>query len=312
MRKPQSRFRDVSQIKLEPQIIRLDRSFSQAKSREEILEVLRENLPFTQDYIRQTAPAHDSVLIEDFYRLSQSTYVDTLSMAAEKYYGDFEEEKRQISLTFKLIKLNFPEFNPPPIYTMISGYGYDMNLTSEAYAIGLDYFMGSKSPYRPKGLPEYIFRRYGKEYLATTLSLFISQQFNRSSPTTKSMLSDMIFHGKSYYFVKKTTYRPDSLVIGYTGAEIEDCEANELAVWAHFVQNNLFYESGLQIKGKYLDERPFTGEISSKCPGRIGRWLGWRIVKAYMEKHPEISLAELMKNEDAQSIFEQSKYKPKQ
>ena len=125
------------------------------------------------------------------------------------------------------------------------------------------------------------------------------------------MLADMIFYGKAYYFASRTMPDvPDSVLIGYSGEEMKDVEAHQQVVWAHFVENQLLYETSHFIKKKYLEERPKTLEIGDKAPGRIGIWLGWEIVKQFMEENPEISLPELMATDDAQKIFTQSKYKP--
>ena len=55
------------------------------------------------------------------------------------------------------------------------------------------------------------------------------------------------------------------------------------------------YESSHFIKNKYVNERPNVTEIGNECPGRIGQWLGWKIVNAYMKNNPEVTLQELMK-----------------
>ena len=62
-------------------------------------------------------------------------------------------------------------------------------------------------------------------------------------------------------------------------------------------------------KKNIWSERPKTLEIGDKCPGRIGEWLGWEIVKKYAEGQ-NVPLHTLMENPDAQRIFMQSKYKP--
>jgi uncharacterized protein YjaZ len=178
--------------------------------------------------------------------------------------------------------------------------------------IGLDYFLGSRSPYRPQKVPNYMLRRYQKEYIPTSIAWFFSAKYNRTIPEEKSLMAEMIYHGKSYYFAEKMTpFAADSILLGYTAEQVESVADNEEAIWAHFVENNLFYEKSDLARRNYIDERPFTNEINSKCPGRIGRWLGWRIVSEYMRKNPDITLAELMNNTNAQEIFEKSKYKPK-
>jgi hypothetical protein len=58
-----------------------------------------------------------------------------------------------------------------------------------------------------------------------------------------------------------------------------------------------------------MDERPKTLEIGEKCPGRIGEWLGWQIVKKYAREQ-QVSLRNLMELSDARQLFMQSNYKP--
>jgi hypothetical protein len=64
-------------------------------------------------------------------------------------------------------------------------------------------------------------------------------------------------------------------------------------------------------KQKFLGDRPKTLEVGEQCPGRIGQWVGWQIVKKYMETHPDVSLPQLMQMNDAEKIFKESRYKPK-
>ena len=64
---------------------------------------------------------------------------------------------------------------------------------------------------------------------------------------------------------------------------------------------------------KYIAEAPFTpgiGEKSDSAP-KLGIWTGWQIVKKYMDKNPELTLQQLMHENDAQKILNESKYKPR-
>ncbi|MCS6833035.1 MAG: gliding motility lipoprotein GldB, partial [Flammeovirgaceae bacterium] len=103
----------------------------------------------------------------------------------------------------------------------------------------------------------------------------------------------------------------DTLIIGYTGQELADCYANEERIWRYFVQENLFFETSFERKRKFVEESPRVLEIGDNCPGRIGRWLGWQIIKSFQQKHPTLTLDSLLKIKDANLIFQASKYKPK-
>jgi hypothetical protein len=89
-----------------------------------------------------------------------------------------------------------------------------------------------------------------------------------------------------------------------------DVNQNQDVIWAHFVDEQLLYETSHFTKKKYMDERPKTLEIGNKCPGRIGEWLGWEIVNEYMQQQ-DLSLPQLMEISDARKVFMQSNYKPR-
>ena len=124
------------------------------------------------------------------------------------------------------------------------------------------------------------------------------------------MLAEMIDHGKSYYLLSKLLpCTPEHILMGYTQEEWKDANDNDATIWANFIQNELLYETNHQMKQKFLGERPNVYEIAEKCPGRIGRWLGWQIVKSYVD-NTGTSTQSLMAERDANQIFRRSEYKP--
>jgi uncharacterized protein YjaZ len=62
----------------------------------------------------------------------------------------------------------------------------------------------------------------------------------------------------------------------------------------------------------FTNDGPFTTakDFGNGTAPRIGSYIGWRIVKQYMEKNPKITLAQLLKLVDADDILTKSKYKP--
>ena len=70
------------------------------------------------------------------------------------------------------------------------------------------------------------------------------------------------------------------------------------------------FKTESNILSSYINDGPFTSEITQESPGRLGQWVGWRIVNSYMRNNKEVTLQELMNENDAQKILEQSYYKP--
>jgi uncharacterized protein YjaZ len=50
-------------------------------------------------------------------------------------------------------------------------------------------------------------------------------------------------------------------------------------------------------------------ELDSESPGVLGQYIGWKIVRSYMENNPSSLLQMLQMN--AQTLFNKAKYKPK-
>ena len=92
---------------------------------------------------------------------------------------------------------------------------------------------------------------------------------------------------------------------------MKDIYFSQEIIWANFIENEVLFDTSHIIRDKFISERPKTLEIGQNCPGRIGRWMGWEIIRSYMLKNTEISLPDLMGNKNAGKIFETSGFKPR-
>ena len=164
--------------------------------------------------------------------------------------------------------------------------------------------------YKPSDLPEYILDRYTPVHLNSTLLKSYFSQFNMINESDQSMLNEMIAFGKLYYVVGAISEcEKDNIILGYSENQFKVLEENEAFIYSYFIQNELFFEKQSKEKQKYMSERPSTYEISPQVPGRIGRWLGWKIVSSYMDQN-QITLEELLLEVDFKKIFYNSNYKP--
>jgi hypothetical protein len=300
---------DVSHIKVDFKLHRAEQKLINADSLREIQEYLAENSDFTKAFHYP----NPNILSKALFKLSKDPYMDTLSQICTDVYQN-EVLEADFRDAFRRIKYYYPEFEAPDIYTMVTGFQYDLIVEDKVALVGLDFYLGNAhSHYRPdvRELPEYIWRRYDVSTLVPNTVRFMSSNFIAQDVKDKTMLNQMIAYGKVYHFMEKVLPNvPDSVIIGYTGQEMYNAEGNLNFIWGHFVENGVFFDQSKQAENRYLKEAPFVNVISQKCPGRIGRWLGWQIVRAYMQEHSEVTLTQLMQDKDAQKIFQQSHFKP--
>ncbi len=293
--------------------VRLDKQLFSSKSQDSIQAMLNQYPAVAQLYFNANDAGNDTALVHELTNRTSNPDLIAFNQQIQNQFGDMADLRTELAGAFSSIKKDFPDFNPPKVVTVVTGFlGPDLVITDSLIVIGLDYFAGPKAKYRPPGqeFPEYILRRYAKEYIVPAIVFAISDKYNATNRTDQTMLADMVYYGKGYVFTKSMLPEvPDSLIIGYSDRQLTQTFNAQDAVWGHFIDNQLLYQTNPAIKQRYLTERPFTAEIGQAAPGAIGRWLGWRIVGKYHDEHPNVGIAELMRNDDPRQIFERSGYK---
>jgi gliding motility-associated lipoprotein GldB len=303
---------DVSDISIDVEIIRLEESLYQAQSPQEIQRLLKNHPSYLARYANLTGSPDDSLYYEEYFRITQNPAIDTLYQQTREVFADLETLETDFAQAFRHIKYYYPNFTPPKIYTTFTGLGSmgdDLLVSDSLIVISLDFFVGEKARFRPQ-VHDYMLGRYSPDYIVPSCIMILSNRFNRTNPADNSLLAEMLYYGKSYYFVQQVMpCLPNTLLAGYETNEITTIEENTAMIWSHFIDNELLYETSHIVKPRYVGERPSTIEINAKIPGRIGRWLGWQIIQSYEEKTGK-ELPEIMQEADAQQIFIQAKYRP--
>lgn len=302
----------VAAVNLQLKIERLEKSLYASKSKQDVQQFLQAHPLFVKKYFQIDPARPDDNFVSSLYGMVTNPQLRQFVAKTDKIFGDLTNPQRDLETAFKYIKYYYPETTVPPVQTFMSGLlGPDLIVNDSLIVLGLDYFAGKKAGYRPKQ-PEYILKRYEPASLVPAVVLQLSAKFNQTQLENKTMLAQMIYYGKSYYFTEQVQpCTPDSVIIGYSDQQMADVQYNEGKIWAHLVEKSLLFETSHFKTGKYLEERPTIPEIDAQCPGRIGRWVGWQIVRKYMSENPDVTLPQLMAEKDAQKIFTMSRYKPK-
>ncbi|MBT8295290.1 MAG: gliding motility lipoprotein GldB, partial [Gramella sp.] len=123
----------------------------------------------------------------------------------------------------------------------------------------------------------------------------------------------MLYYGKLLYLKDKfIPFKSDALKIGYSEKEFEWAEANEDQIWRYFVENELIYDTDSQLYTRFLYPAPFSKfylELDAESPARLGQFIGWNIIRSYMDKN-DVSIKRML-NTPAEEIFNKANYKPK-
>ena len=185
--------------------------------------------------------------------------------------------------------------------------------------ISLDMYLGSNYKYyndvlaaAPYNIPAYVQKRFRKDYIMTDCMRAIATTVIDNSQQSEKFIDYIIYEGKILYFLDAVLPdTPDSLKIYYTPAQMDWCQKNESNIWSFIIDKKLLYSTDPSMITKFCTDGPFTAVFSRQSPSRVGIWIGWQIVRAYMENNKKISIKELFTDQDAQGILTRSKYKPK-
>lgn len=242
--------------------------------------------------------------------LTKEIYQKTISVFPDSSYI-----QNELEIGFTNYLYFFSEQKLPTVYTYVSSLDYQLPIkyVDSVLIIALDMYLGSDCKfYKQLGAPVYISSRYSKEYIAADCMKEIAYSNMKIDKVKNSLLNKMIIEGKRLFFVE--TMLPhihDSIIIGYPSKKIDWSRKNETNIWSYLIKNNLLYSSDKQVIMKLTDEAPFTSYFTKDSPGRIGIWIGWQIVRSYMENNKDIKIQEMLNETDVQKIINKSKYKPK-
>jgi hypothetical protein len=237
--------------------------------------------------------------------------------SSDKVFTDFDKYEKEIKSGLQFVKYYFPAYKAPDkIVTFIGPMeGYSDVITRDALAIGLQLHLGNNFSYYTSEVgqsvyPAYISRRFTPDYITVNCMKNIINDISPEQNRPKSLVEAMVEKGKRLYVLDKLLpYTADTLKIGYTAKQLKGCVENEGKIWNFFLVNSLVYTNEPTLLNSYMEDGPNTPEFSQDSPGAIGLFVGWQIVKKYMEKHAGLSLNELL-NTSARNLFEESKYKP--
>jgi gliding motility-associated lipoprotein GldB len=273
-----------------------------------------ETPPKDLDKLKKQFPYFFSPKVNDTVWLNKMTAPIWREVYTEvqKKYSNTDTIQNEVETLFKHIKYYFPKTKNPKIITLIS----DMDPSNKAiYAdslvlISLELYLGKEHKFYQ--FPKYLKQNFEERQMMPDLvSSFSTREIAPS--IDKNFLSQMVYFGKQLYL--KDVLLPeynDAEKMGYTPEQIIWCQENESYIWRYFIEREMLYSDEQKLTSRFIDPAPFSKfylEIDNESPGQVGAWVGWQIVRSYMENN-DVTIGELMKT-NAKEIFEKSKYKPK-
>lgn len=270
----------------------------------EFIDIYTENVIQIGNIEHETFP-------EYLYSFITDTVIQKVADTTLVRFSDFNTIANRITKGFAHYKYYFPQKPIPNIYTYVSGFNESLIIADNFVGISLDKYLGSTCEfYNLLGIPRYkIKNMYPQKIISDIFYGWAVTEYPNVDGT--NLLSHIIHQGKLMYFTEAMLpSMHDSTLIGYSAEHLKWCKENEAAMWAFLVENKELYKNDRLLLQRYINDSPYTNSFSSESPGRTGIWIGWQIVRSYMEKNKDISLNKLMESTDPQHILNISGYHP--
>jgi hypothetical protein len=229
---------------------------------------------------------------------------------------DLEPQIEALRQAYRYHRYYLPKDSLLPVFAYSGVFGAPVEWTPDFLAVASTMFLGrdfsAYQSFSSEQLPRYLFHRLIPEQWP--LRIMETQARARWQPDfpEQTVLQHMLYEGKILAYLDRLFPKtPDSLKIGYTDAQWRWAEYNQEDAWAMVVTEELLFSSRSADVQRLTGEGPHTKGMSLESPARMGSWLGWQIVRAWWERHPEAGLEELFALDDAQLLLEQSGWKPR-
>ncbi len=225
----------------------------------------------------------------------------------------------QIAAPLTRLRRLFPDINIPRFTTHVNGYPpqADWRMVDQVVSFpgiisfGLHYFMGKDWPFYPAGVYEYQRKRFEPDNMDVALVEVISEEFIPPLSQTEEipLVHRVVRAGmKQQMMHQLLPYTPDSVLLRYSSDQMEWARNFESANFKLLMQH--FFETDSKYERDYISDKAFTSELSRESAPRLGEYVGWRMVESYLERHPGVTLPELIEITDYEAIMRESGYKP--
>jgi hypothetical protein len=260
----------------------------------------------------------------DFYEKTRQfltiPYLRAAYAEGERQFADVSDIEAKLTVAFRYLQHYFPKMSVPKIYMHASGFNAGIVAAPEILSLSIDQYLGADYiAYSEMQIYAYLRDNMRREKVASDLVRgWIATEFE---PEPSDVLLENMLHWGRLMFLLETIMPDESeaLLMGYATEQLDFVKKNEKSIWAAFLnggsqRDRLLFSNDRMNIVRYINPAPFSLGMPEtdqmQTPGQVGIWIGWQIVRQYMDKNTEITLPGLMQETNYQKILEGSKYRP--
>lgn len=235
---------------------------------------------FSRDYftrILQVDPINDTQKIKKYYKELLPFFKAAIKINAP------DSIKIDLNKALARFHFYFPSYKmPKELIYYISPNSSFLNVLNENY-LGVGLQITHQPNYVADQIPFYCVQNLLDDYLA-------------NDTETSTLLNQMIEAGKRQYILQKISLQiADTILWNYSAIQLKAVQEQEAAIWQYLVeQKMLLSKERIDVLNIMVDAEN-NSLLGAPLPGNIGKYIGYKIVSAYMKKQNKISFDNLEK-----------------
>ncbi len=229
-------------------------------------------------------------------------------------FDDFEKYKNRIGVGMGNYSALFDAgITKAKIGTFYSNFNATVLENDHIIWIGLDMYLGNDNEIvkmlPPSTFPNYYKQKMDEKYIISDV-FFSFLMTHHYQPIGDELLARMLSYGKIAYLMDIILpFENEENKFRYSADELEWCKENEEYIWRFIVDEKLLYNTEPSLVDPFFQEGPYTKSFGSDSPSTIGIWLGYEMIKDFVEKN-EIEIKDLIKENDIQKLLKH--YEPRE
>lgn len=216
----------------------------------------------------------------------------------ESEFTDVERESVALGKIFTSMQQQLPEVVIPRVYTIISPFAQSIFVTDSLLYIGLNHYLGADYE-AYEYFPEYVRRLKVRERIPLDVTEALVRTSYPFRPDTDypQTVQRLAYEGAVAVAVERLTGASARDVLGYDAEQYKWLENNEGQMWRALAERQLLFSTDGAAIRSLVDVAPHTSVLSADSPGRAGRYIGLRLVGAYMDTNSGVTIEQLLSPE---------------
>lgn len=189
-----------------------------------------------------------------------------------------------------------PDVVFPRLYGVVSPYSQSVIMVGDSVSfLVMNHYLGPSHP-AYNGFAEYVRRNKTPGRIPLDLAeAVVSTAMPYDAGETPTVLSRLLYEGAVVEAVMQLGGVSEAEALAYTPDEMAWANENEAAAWDALLKRRMLFSTDQETAVRLTAPMASTSILNAESPGRLGRFIGHRIVAAYLRANSSAKLADLLR-----------------